>query len=80
MDLTCPKSSCSKVRVNEIPGKQVKEALKKSVISKFKSEVEEQKWEGKILASRWKEEDLDKRCFVWVINLTTVPTHMITGV
>ena len=50
------------------------------MISKLKSEVEDQKWEGKLLASRWKDEDLDKRCFEWMNNWRTAPTHMITGV
>ena len=50
------------------------------MISKLKSEVEDQKWEEKLLASRWKDEDLDKRCFEWKNNWRTAPTHMITGV
>ena len=80
LNLTYPQSSCSKVGGDEIPKKQVKEALKKSVVSKLKSEVEDQKWEGKLLASRWKDEDLDKKCFEWMNNWRTAPTHMITGV
>ena len=62
LNLTYPQSSCSKVGGDEIPKKQVKEALKKSVVSKLKSEVGDQTWEGKLLASRWKDEDLDKKC------------------
>ena len=80
MNLTYPQSSCSKLGGDEIPRKQVKEALKKSVISKLKSEVEDQKWQGKLLVSRWKDEDLDKRYFEWMNNWRTAPTHMITGV
>ena len=37
------------------------------------------KWEGKLLASRWKDEDLDKKCFEWMNNWRNAPTHMITG-
>ena len=80
LNLTHPQSSCSKVGGDEIPKKQVKEALKKSVVSKLKSEVDDEKWEGKLLASRWKDEDLDKKCFEWMNNWRTAPTHMITGV
>ena len=80
LNLTYPQSSCSKVGGDEIPKKQVKGALKKSVVSKLKSEVEDQKWEGKLLESRWKDEDLDKKCFEWMKNWRTAPTHMITGV
>ena len=80
MNLTYPQSSCSKVGGDEIPRKQVKEALKKSVVSKLKPDVEDQKWEGKLLASRWKDGDLDKKCFKWMNNWRTAPTHMITGV
>ena len=60
LNLTYPRSSCSKVGADEVPSMQVKEALTKSVVSKLKSEVEDQKWEGKLLASRWKDEALDK--------------------
>ena len=35
---------------------------------------------GKILASRWKHEDLDKRCFEWMNNRRTALTCIITGV
>ena len=81
MNLTYPQSSCSKLGGHEIPRKQVKEALKKSVISKLKSEAENQKWKGKLLVSRWKDENLNKRCFEWMNNYwRTAPTHMITGV
>ena len=80
MNLTYPQSSCSKVGGDEIPRKQVKEALKNSVVSKLKLDVEDQKWEGKLLASRWKDGDLDKKCFKWMNNWRTAPTHMITGV
>ena len=51
----------------------------KSLCSKVGGdEVEDQKWEGKLLASRWKDEDLDKRCLKWMNNWRTAPTHMIT--
>ena len=78
LNLTYPQSLCSKVGGDEIPKKQVKGALKKSVVTKLKSEVEDLKWEGKLLASRWK--DLDKKCFEWMNNWRTAPTHMITGI
>ena len=52
LNLMYPQSSCSKLRGDEVPRKQVKEALKKSVISKLKSEVEDQMREGKLVASR----------------------------
>ena len=35
---------------------------------------------GKILACRWKYEDLDKRCFEWMNNWRTAQTRIITGV
>ena len=35
---------------------------------------------GKILACRWKHEDLDKRCFEWMNNWRTAQTRIITGV
>ncbi|XP_068734403.1 uncharacterized protein [Montipora capricornis] len=33
-----------------------------------------------VVASRWKDEDLDKKCFEWMNNWRTAPNHMITGV
>ena len=35
---------------------------------------------GKILASSWKHEDLDKRCFEWMNNRRTALTRLITSV
>ena len=38
---------------------------------KFIREVEDQKWEGKLFASRWKDDELDKGCFNWMHDWRT---------
>ena len=45
-----------------------------------KAEVKEKKWQGKLLAARWKEDQLNQRgCFAWLNNWDTAPTHTIAG-
>ena len=42
-------------------------------------EVEDQKWKGKLLVNRRKDDDLNKACFSWLYEWKTTPTPTITG-
>ena len=45
-----------------------------------KTEIKEKKWQGKLLAARWEEDQLNQRgCFAWLKNWDTAPTHTIAG-
>ena len=40
----------------------------------------EKKWQGKLLAARWEEDQLNQRgCFAWLKNWDTAPSHTIVG-
>ena len=48
--------------------------------SRRNEEKEEEKWQGKLMANRWNEEELDKDCFAWMLEGKTAPTHTVAGI
>ena len=63
-----------------MPRDKIKRHLKKAAIEQRKTEVKEKKWQGKLLAARWEEDQLNQRgCFAWLKNWDTAPTHTIAG-
>ena len=70
LNLVSPEPSCSSFQAPEkrIGGHQVRQHFKKAVGEK----VGDQKWQGRLLWTRWENDQLSKRgCFSW---LRTVPT------
>jgi len=80
LKLLYPQSTCFTVEGDEIPNKQIKKALKDAQVNILRKEVENQKWEGKLFADRWKDEDLHKACFSWMHDWKTAPTHTVAGI
>ena len=63
-----------------MPRDKIKRHLKKAAMEQRKTEVKEKKWQGKLLAVRWEEDQLNQRgCFASLRNWDTVPTHTITS-
>ena len=63
-----------------MPTDKIKRHLRKAAIEQRKTEVKEKKWQGKLLAARWEEDQLNQRgCFAWLKNWDTAPTHTIAG-
>ena len=62
--LTFPHFTCSTEDREEIPTQQIERALKQAQVNMPRREVEDQKWEGKLLVNRWKDEELQKACFI----------------
>ena len=64
----------------DVPRDKIKRHLKKAAMEQRKTEVKEKKWQGKLLAARWEEDQLNQRgCFAWLKNWDTAPTHTIAG-
>ena len=52
----------------------------KAALKRRKTEVMEKRWQGKLLAARWEEDQLNQRgCFAWLKNWVTAPTHTVAG-
>ena len=64
-----------------IPGKKVKNLLKRHRESRVREEIREQTWQGKLrVTERERDEELSaERCFWWLSDWRTCPTHTIAG-
>ena len=63
-----------------MPRDKIKRHLKKAAMEQRKTEVKEKKWQGKLLAARREEDQLNQRgCFATLNNWDTAPTHTIAG-
>ena len=82
LDLTKPNATCQVASTgDEIIDNKVPEALKKAIISRLQQEVMDQKWQGKITAARWEDQDLSlKECYTWLKGWKAAPTHTIAGI
>ena len=66
---------------DEINDNQIPDALKNAITSRLEQEVMDQKWQGKITAARWKDQDLSlKECYTWLKGWKAAPTHTIAGI
>ena len=64
----------------DMPRDKIKRHLRKAAVEQLKTEVKEKRWQGKLLAARWEEDQLNQRgCFAWLKNWDTAPTHTIAG-
>ena len=81
LDLSFPHPKCrDNTDGADMPTEKIKRHLKKAAIEQRKTEVKEEKWQGKLLAARWEEDQLNQRgCFAWLKNWDTAPTHTIAG-
>ena len=63
-----------------IPGKKVKNLLKRHREYRVREEVREQRCQGKLVTERERGKELSaERCFWWLNHLRTCPTHTIAG-
>ena len=81
LDLIFPHPKCrDNTDGADVPRDKIKRHLKKAAIEQRKTEVKEKKWQGKLLAARWEEDQLNQRgFFAWLKNWDTAPTHTIAG-
>ncbi|XP_068675641.1 uncharacterized protein [Montipora foliosa] len=82
LELTKPTATCQVASTgDEISDNEVPDALKKAITSRLQQEVMDQKWQGKITAARWEDQDLSlKECYTWLKGWKAAPTHTIAGI
>ncbi|XP_068713688.1 uncharacterized protein [Montipora foliosa] len=80
LQLEYPDPVCVTEEGEVIPGKKVKNILKRHRESRVREEVKEQRWQGKLVTERERDEELSaERCFWWLSDWRTCPTHTIAG-
>ena len=81
LDLNYPHPKCRDNTYGaDVSRDKIKRHLKKAAMEQRKTEVKEKRWQGKFLAARWEEDQLNQRgCFAWLKNWDMVPTHTIAG-
>ena len=52
---------------------------KKALYTKRRQGIEEQSWQGKLVANRWQDEQLDRSCFSLLCEWRTAPTYTIAA-
>ena len=75
-------SSCSSQSNPEmkITGHHVKQHLKEAVSTGLVEKIVDQKWHGRLLSSRWSDDQLSKRgCCAWLSEWSCAPTHTVAG-
>ena len=82
LDLTTPKATFEVVSTGDkIIDNKIPDALKNAITSRLQQEVMEHKWQGKITAARWEDQDLSLReCYMWLKGCKAAPTHTIAGI
>ena len=43
------------------------------------AEIESERWQGKLIAERWRDEDVDEECFAWMSDWKTAPIKTVVG-
>ncbi|PFX12794.1 hypothetical protein AWC38_SpisGene23186 [Stylophora pistillata] len=60
-----------------IPGKKVKNLLKRHRESRIREDIREQRWHGKLVTERERDaEQSAERCFLWLSDWRICPTHI----
>lgn len=64
----------------EVEGTKIKELLKRVMIDKLQETIKAENWHGRLLTSRWKDEELSQdACFAWMKDWSSAPTHTVAG-
>ena len=83
LNLISTKPSCSSFQAPEkrIGGHQVRQHFKKATGEKLKEKVGDQKWQGRLLWTRWEDNQLNKHgCFTWLNGWAYTLTHAVAGI
>ena len=62
-----------------IDKKKIGVFAKKALYTKRRQGIEEQSWQGKLVANRWQDEQLDRSCFSLLCEWRTAPTYTIAA-
>ena len=82
LDLSFPHPKCrDNTDGADVPRDKIKRHLKKAAMEQRKTEAKEKKWQEKLLAASWEEDQLNQRgCFAWLKNWDTASTHIIAEI
>jgi len=71
---------CDNTDGADLPGDKITRHLKKAALEQQKTEVMEKRWQAKLLAARWENDQLNHwGCFAWLKDWDMAPTHAIVG-
>ena len=59
--------------------KKIEVFAKKSLYTKRRQGIKEQSWQGKLVANRWQDDQLDRSCFSLLCEWRTAPTYTIAA-
>ena len=59
--------------------KKINGWIKKVNQSRGCAEIESERWQGKLIAERWRVEDVDEECFAWLSDWKTAPIKTVAG-
>ena len=80
LNLTYPNPTClNKDDAKEIPSKHINSSIKGRNQQHLKDIMEAEKWQGKLLTERWKDDNISDKCFEWLKNWNSCPSHVIAG-
>ena len=80
LNLSYPNPKLYDEEGKEVPKEKIKDKLKQRVRGQYAEKIRGERWQGKLLTSRWDDEDLSRQeCFAWMTTWQRAPTHMIAG-
>ena len=59
--------------------KKISGWIKKVSESRVFAEIESERWQGKLVAERRRDEDVDEECFAWLSDWKTAPIKTVAG-
>ena len=78
LNLTNPYPVClNKDDAKEIPSQHISSSIKGRNQQRLKDTMEAEKWQGKLLTERWKDDNISDKCFEWLKNWNSCPSHVI---
>ena len=80
LNLTYPNPTClNKDDAKKIPSKQISSNIKGRNQQHLKDITEAERWQGKLLTERWKDDNISDKCFEWLKTWNSCQSHVIAG-
>ena len=81
LKLECPEPMCVTDDGKEVNGKKVKGCITKKRQEEVRANVNEEKWQAKMISNRWIYLHLEQGdCFAWLSCWTAAPTHVVVSI
>ena len=64
---------------NKIPTRQISTKIKEYTQQQLRNNMEKEKWQGKLLNERWKDDSISGKCFEWLKSWNSCSSHVIAG-